>query len=218
MVEKTLECLEMLRINLYRDLVEAKTYPYQRVPIKHKNYFQPLAINGYPVFQFRYEGAMPLYDKENRELIQLVRDYYFQATLEMYELPEINIQFKKAVLIIQHIFPDKIIRDLDNRNRKFVIDAIRLTGLINDDNFMNLSIFEEGYVKENAIPYVNVFLLNKENFQDFLTYSKKLALEEFDILKNFMSFEEFKQKYKERLEEKKRKSRSEKSILDMNIW
>lgn len=217
MVEKTLECLEMLRINLYRDLVEAKTYPYQRVPIKHKNYFQPLAINGYPVFQFRYEGAMPLYDKENRELIQLVRDYYFQATLEMYELPEINIQFKKAVLIIQHIFPDKIIRDLDNRNRKFVIDAIRLTGLINDDHFMNLSIFEEGYVKENAIPYVNVFLLNKENFQDFLTYSKKLALEDFEGLENIMNFEEFKELYQQQLAEKAQQSKK-KRLFNESLW
>lgn len=217
MVEKTLECLEMLRINLYRDLVEAKTYPYQRVPIKHKNYFQPLAINGYPVFQFRYEGAMPLYDKENRELIQLVRDYYFQATLEMYELPEINIQFKKAVLIIQHIFPDKIIRDLDNRNRKFVIDAIRLTGLINDDNFMNLSIFEEGFVKENAIPYVNVFLLNKENFQDFLTYSKKLALEDFEGLENIMNFEEFKELYQQQLAEKAQQSKK-KRLFNESLW
>lgn len=217
MVEKTLECLEMLRMNLYRDLVEAKTYPYQRVPIKHKNYFQPLAINGYPVFQFRYEGAMPLYDKENRELIQLVRDYYFQATLEMYELPEMNIQFEKAVLIIQHIFPDKIIRDLDNRNRKFVIDAIRLTGLINDDNFMNLSIFEEGYVKENAIPYVNVFLLNKENFQDFLTYSKKLALEDFEGLENIMNFEEFKELYQQQLAEKAQQSKK-KQLFNESLW
>lgn len=217
MVEKTLECLEMLRMNLYRDLVEAKTYPYQRVPIKHKNYFQPLAINGYPVFQFRYEGAMPLYDKENRELIQLVRDYYFQATLEMYELPEMNIQFEKAVLIIQHIFPDKIIRDLDNRNRKFVIDAIRLTGLINDDNFMNLSIFEEGYVKENAIPYVNVFLLNKENFQDFLTYSKKLALEDFEGLENIMNFEEFKELYQQQLAEKAQQSKK-KRLFNESLW
>lgn len=217
MVEKTLECLEMLRMNLYRDLVEAKTYPYQRVPIKHKNYFQPLAINGYPVFQFRYEGAMPLYDKENRELIQLVRDYYFQATLEMYELPEINIQFKKAVLIIQHIFPDKIIRDLDNRNRKFVIDAIRLTGLINDDHFMNLSIFEEGFVKENAIPYVNVFLLDKENFQDFLTYSKKLALEDFEGLENIMNFEEFKELYQQQLAEKAQQSKK-KHLFNESLW
>lgn len=217
MVEKTLECLEMLRMNLYRDLVEAKTYPYQRVPIKHKNYFQPLAINGYPVFQFRYEGAMPLYDKENRELIQLVRDYYFQATLEMYELPEMNIQFEKAVLIIQHIFPDKIIRDLDNRNRKFVIDAIRLTGLINDDHFMNLSIFEEGYVKENAIPYVNVFLLNKENFQDFLTYSKKLALEDFEGLENIMNFEEFKELYQQQLAEKAQQSKK-KQLFNESLW
>lgn len=217
MVEKTLECLEMLRINLYRDLVESKTYPYQRVPIKHKNYFQPLAINGYPVFQFRYEGATPLYDKENRELIQLVRDYYFQATLEMYELPEMNIQFEKAVLIIQHIFPDKIIRDLDNRNRKFVIDAIRLTGLINDDNFMNLSIFEEGFVKENAIPYVNVFLLNKENFQDFLTYSKKLALEDFEGLENIMNFEEFKELYQQQLAEKAQQSKK-KRLFNESLW
>lgn len=217
MVEKTLEYLEMLRMQLYLDLVEAKAFPCSRVQSKPKNYFQPLAINGYPVFQFRYEGAMPLYN-ENKEFIRLVRDYYFQATLDIYELSEIKIVFDQAVLIIQHIFPNKIIRDLDNRNRKPLIDAIRLTGLINDDNFMNLSIHEEGYVKENATPYVNVFLLDKKNFQDFLTYSEKLALEEFDILKNFMSFEEFEQKYKERLEEKKRKSRSEKSILDMNIW
>lgn len=212
MVEKTLECLEMLRINLYRDLVEAKTYPYQRVPIKHKNYFQPLAINGYPVFQFRYEGAMPLYDEKNKNLLALVRNYY-QATLDMYEYSSLDICFDKAALIIQHVFPQHRVRDADNRNRKYLIDAIRFTELIYDDSMDKLLILEEGYIKKGTLPYVNALLLDSRNLHDFLPYREEYALKVFKEINESLSWDNFEKKYAEFLQRKMENERTFKELF-----
>lgn len=212
MVEKTLECLEMLRINLYRDLVEAKTYPYQRVPIKHKNYFQPLAINGYPVFQFRYEGAMPLYDEKNKKLLALVRNYY-QATLDMYEYSSLDICFDKAALIIQHVFPQHRVRDADNRNRKYLIDAIRFTELIYDDSMDKLLILEEGYIKKGTLPYVNALLLDSRNLHDFLPYREEYALKVFKEINESLSWDNFEKKYAEFLQRKMENERTFKELF-----
>ncbi len=212
-MESTLKNLELLRVSLMSDLNEPEMQSYARIQRDSKQFYQPIMVNGYPVFQFRYDGAMPLYDEKDKKYTALVRNYYFQVTLNMYEFPKIDIRFEKAVLIIQHVFSNAIIRDLDNRNRKYLIDAIRHTGLIDDDNFMHLSIVEEGFIKKECSPYVNAFLLGENNLLDFLSHKDELALLEKSRFENIIKWDEVKQKMEE--EEAKIKASEQKLKEEM---
>ncbi|GAB3051304.1 hypothetical protein [Virgibacillus ainsalahensis] len=130
----------------------------------------PHYVNGYPVFQFSYDGMLPLYKENDRDYASFVRNYYHRITFESYNYAGIEMQFNQAVLVIQHYFQDNIIRDLDNRNRKYIIDAIRYTRLVKDDNWKELSILEEGLPdKQN---HIQVYLLAEENRLNFLSYLK----------------------------------------------
>lgn len=208
LMENTLKNLELLRISLMLEKNELEMQSYTNMQRDSNQFYQPLMVNGYPVFQFRYDGAMPLYDETDKKYIALVRNYYYQVTLTMYEYPKIDVHFGKAVLIIQHVFPNAIIRDLDNRNRKYLIDAIRHTGLIDDDNFMHLSIVEEGFIKKECSPYVNAFLLGEKHFLDFLSHKNELALLEKNEFQNVIQWDEVKLKMEE--EEVKRKASEQK--------
>lgn len=193
-MEDTLHHLEWLRVSLLMDKVDKEMYSSKIIFKDTHQFYQPLVIDGYPVFQFRYEGAMPLYKETDRKYLALVREYYYQVTLSMYDFTEVNFQFKKAVLIIQHIFKNGIIRDLDNRNRKYLIDAIRHTGLIDDDNFKNLSILEEGFINKECAPYVNVYLLEEQYLQQFFIHKNDLTLHNRDKFENVISWNEVREK------------------------
>ncbi|WP_067729882.1 RusA family crossover junction endodeoxyribonuclease [Oceanobacillus damuensis] len=130
----------------------------------------PLSINGYPVFQFSYDGMLPLYKENDREYLRIIRDYYYRVTLGSYDFSLIETPFKHAALVILHYFTDNRIRDLDNRNRKVIIDAIRHTALIADDSWKELSIVEEGHRdKEN---HIQVYLLERDHLINFLSHLK----------------------------------------------
>lgn len=198
-INETLKNLELLRVTLMRDEVYLHGDPsYEPDNVVPNKRLQPHFINNYPVFQFCFRGSLPLYDKGNREYRAIIREYYFKAAMNAYEFNSIPFRFNKATIIIQHFFKDKIIRDLDNRNRKFVIDAIRVTGLIKDDNYKVLRIVEEGF-RTTEEPYVNVFLLASENFQDFLTYKDEFS--QYAIAKERFAdveIEDVKQSFEER--------------------
>ncbi|WP_176447355.1 hypothetical protein [Lentibacillus sp. CBA3610] len=130
----------------------------------------PRMVNGYPVFQFSYDGMLPLYKANDRDYAAMVRHYYQRITFESYNYADVQHQFGRAGLIIQHFFNDHVIRDLDNRNRKYVIDAIRYTGLVKDDNWQELSIIEEG--QHDKGNHIQVYLVEEENKINFLSYLK----------------------------------------------
>lgn len=207
MFSDTIDHLEKLRVDL---LVKRCILRHPSVSIKKEDnhFYQPIAINNYPVFQFRYEGSMPLYKEKDKKYLDMVRDYYYQATLDMYDYPNVDIQFDKVAIIIQHVFPQRRIRDTDNRNRKYVVDAIRYTGLINDDNMDELILLEEGYIKENSIPYVNVMVLDSDNLVDFLPYREEYALKVFKEIDESISWDNFEKKYAEFLQRKMENERA----------
>ncbi|GLY12709.1 hypothetical protein [Pseudobacillus badius] len=172
MVDQTLKRLEALRACLLRESAYIESdQAIKAGKFRPNEGRDPIYINGYPVFQFCYRGEIPLYDKEDPKYTATVRDYYLQATYNSYDFSNMPVRFEKAVMIIQHFFTNRSRRDLDNRNRKYLIDAIRHTGLIKDDDFNVLSILEEGFCTEEE-PCVKVFLLEKRNFQDFLLHKE----------------------------------------------
>ncbi|OZU89039.1 hypothetical protein CIL03_08455 [Virgibacillus indicus] len=131
----------------------------------------PLTTNDYPVFQFSYDGLLPLYKENDREYMSFVRNYYYRITNESNENQKNITQFDKASIVISYYFQDKRIRDLDNRNRKVIIDAIRHTNIIKDDCWKNISIFEEGYSDNQN--HIQVYLLERSNLSNFLAYLEK---------------------------------------------
>lgn len=155
----------MLQINKLdgNDAAIKRTSVYPMAKVK------PLLINGYPVFQFSYEGALPAYKENDRDYLALIRHYYYRATFDAYDFSKIDIKFDQSVIITAHYFNNMQIRDLDNRNRKLIQDAIRQTGLIGDDSWSRVWNVDVGFLdpKEN---HVQVYVVSQENFTNFMSY------------------------------------------------
>ena len=155
----------MLQINKLggNDAAIKRTSVYPMAKVK------PLLINGYPVFQFSYEGALPAYKEDDRDYLALIRHYYYRATFDAYDFSKIDIKFDQSVIITAHYFNNMQIRDLDNRNRKLIQDAIRQTGLIGDDSWSRVWNVDVGFLdpKEN---HVQVYVVSQDNFSNFMSY------------------------------------------------
>ncbi|MCM3711032.1 hypothetical protein [Sporosarcina luteola] len=133
---------------------------------------KPLLIDGYPVFQFSYEGALPLYKEDDRDYLAMIRHYYFRATIDAYDFSKIDFQFDKSVIIIAQHYENKLIRDLDNRNRKLIQDAIRHTGLIGDDSWWRVWNVDIGFLDPRG-NHVHVYVVSQDNFAEFIELLKK---------------------------------------------
>ncbi|MFJ2043935.1 hypothetical protein ACIOBL_10040 [Paenibacillus taichungensis] len=123
--------------------------------------FKELDIDGSSVYQLSYQGMLPLYMKENSCKKQ-VRDYYIQATMEAaieHEIPIID----SAFIYICHFFQNQIIRDLDNRNRSILINAVRYAGFIKDDSWKHIEIMESGFMDVERNNHVQVFITDSKN-------------------------------------------------------
>jgi len=185
-------------LNCNKDAVAPTTvYPMAKV--------QPMAINNYPVFQFSYEGMLPHFNNENREYNSMIKDYYFRATYNAYNFEQISMKFKHSVIIFVQYFKDKVIRDLENRNKKHIQDAIRNTGLINDDNWQNVWNMDLGY-KDKEDNHVQVFVVEKENSVDFYSYllenHEELKKDTPDSITKGDVFSEHQERIKSGIEEK----------------
>ena len=88
----------------------------------------------------------------------MVRHYYFRSTFDAYDFSKINIKFDRSVIIIAQHYENKIIRDLDNRNRKLIQDAIRW-------RIWNVDI---GFLEPRG-NHVQVYVVSQENFVEFIT-------------------------------------------------
>lgn len=131
---------------------------------------KPMVIKNYPVFQFAYEGMLPhhIRDVNNTEYAEALKRYYLQATLDSYDFSKTDYKFDKSVIIFVHYFKDNIIRDLDNRVKKYIQDAIRFTRLIEDDNWVNVWNIDMAFLDTNKNPHVQVYIVERENLYDFL--------------------------------------------------
>ena len=169
--------LELARISLYKHLVQdlyAQGHPdvhfSDRLP---KCLVRRREINGYLVFQLSYDGIMPMYD-DDPKYQQEIRDYYIRATLRGYDWPANRQTFRNAAIMVVHYFNDLSIRDLDNRNRSVMLNAIRYTGLIGDDNWKNVTYLEKGELDEEGRCHVQVYVMDAGNLSDFLLVHSRM--------------------------------------------
>src|SRR5699024_5626528 len=126
---------------------------------------EPNDINGYRVFQFSYDGMLPHYNDKDKKYIKAIRNYYNLLTSGVYKFIEKDERIQKAVVVFVQYFKDDIIKDLDNRNSKYVLDAIRHTGLMVDDNWKHLWKADLGF-KDDTRNHVQVYVVERSNFSN----------------------------------------------------
>lgn len=125
-------------------------------------HYQSFYLGEDVVHQLSYQGMLPLYSKE-KKYENNIRDYYAQATVEA--IAELNIQaMESAFIYIAHFFENLLVRDLDNRNRRHLINAIRYAGFIKDDSWRIIQIMECGLLDTGRKNHVQVFITSSENF------------------------------------------------------
>ncbi len=128
-------------------------------------------MNGVPMYQLSYEGILPIHDHD-KKFKSSVRDYYTQAAMEVLVGKDIR-RFRKAFVYICHFFSDFRVRDLDTRNRSFLINAIRFGGMVPDDDWKGLSIMEEGFLDIEKKNHIEVFVTSHENDLKMVEYVRK---------------------------------------------
>lgn len=191
-LEKTLKHLDILRVNImkaindvkynldmsaYRKVKPAQAHPLSKVT--HE------VIDNIPYFQFSYDGMLPHFNERDNEHLSLIRKYYLKATLSAYDYSKIDYKFKNAFIVFVQYFKDNIIRDLENRNKKYIQDAIKATGLISDDCWHSVWNADLGFLDPES-NHVQVYLVSKEDFANFYN----ILLEKHDEMKRTFNAKE----------------------------
>lgn len=120
------------------------------------------------ILQFSFEGRLPIYfeigDRHNKDHLKEKyraqnKDYYISAMHQAINRQQIQTRFnEKVVVAIVHLFADMVVRDLDNRNRKYLIDGIKACRIIADDNWHTMSLTEDGFLDKEGKERVEVFI------------------------------------------------------------
>jgi hypothetical protein len=137
-----------------------------------------LSIKGLevPFYHFVYEGDFYKYlrirNNKNFGNGMRINEYFLTETFKQYDFHGEFTAFAKAMMVIIHHFTDYTERDLDNNSYKPVIDAVRKTGIIENDSWFNLSLMLLGDDAENE--NIEVFIMPHEYTTDFL-FSNELS-------------------------------------------
>lgn len=150
---------------------KASVYPLpdveeMKLPVSTENGEQVFFI-----FRILFDGVLPPYFESTKENAhdayrKLLRKRYETGTTSALRLKREVPHFEQAVVYIKHHFSDLGIRDLDNRNRKLLLDALRNNQIIGDDNWQQCAIYEEGVLSEKS--FVEVFVLERDMLPHFL--------------------------------------------------
>ena len=125
---------------------------------------------------------MPHYD-EYMKMRGKVRDIYQHS----FYLADVHIPtkyiFEQAHVYIVHFFKNRIIRDLDNRYTKFIIDNLRFSGYVPDDNWQHIWWTEIGLFGEEE--KVQMYVVEADKSPDFYSdHIMKLRADSLNISKN----------------------------------
>lgn len=192
-----LKNIERLKVGIMKQINEAN---YNKVSAFPTTVY-PMVINDYPVFQFSYEGMLPHHKRTDKEYNKIIKDYYFHSTIDAYDFEQINIKLDEAVIIYVQYFKDDIIQDLDNRNKKYIQDAIRQTAILADDSWKNVWNMDIGFEDDEA-NHVQVYVVPKENYMDFYSYLMENHEKIKNISDDFLTQEQYFLEYQERIKDK----------------
>lgn len=120
----------------------------------------------YPYYRFQFEGfsnqqlhfrsTQAKNGRRQGETSQL-RAWFREQTLKQWGNPSSFIRFEHATLIIFHHFDTKQTTDLDNYAYKIVIDAIKATNCIENDDYEHLSLCLKGLSSDQ--PRLDCFIV-----------------------------------------------------------
>lgn len=128
-----------------------------------------------PFYHFVFEGEFYKYlrIRNNRLLTDGARinEFFVKKSFEHYDFNNPYFVFNRAVMIIIHCFSDFSKRDLDNNCYKPVIDGIRKTGIIPDDNWRNLSLMILGDIISGSDKQerIETYIVPHQFFKEFIT-------------------------------------------------
>ncbi|WP_059051368.1 hypothetical protein [Paenibacillus senegalimassiliensis] len=156
-----------LSFKLGKSLAEWRTMLHESTSPDPKAYppciYSTYMMKEYPVYQFSYQGMLPLYLKDKQYTNQ-IKDYYTKATLEAtVAFQTEGPALKSAFIYTCHFFENLMIRDLDNRNRSAIINAIRYAGFIKDDSWKEIETMESGFLDVGRKNHVQVFVTPSQN-------------------------------------------------------
>lgn len=172
--------LEMARFDMYREYADLQSrlqgepmLSLQEHPVCEITTHD---VDGKEILQFSYPGMLPLYtdekDRESTKYRQRVKNYYVNVTMEAVRRQNIKQQFVPAHVHMVHCFQDLKIRDLDNRNRSHIINGLRYSQVIGDDNWQELSLSEKAIKAD--VNGVEVFVGYSKDMQEIMEISGKL--------------------------------------------
>lgn len=138
-------------------------------------------LDGEAAYQFSYDGMLPLYfdrggfsrERVLKEYQDAVRDYYMRATYEGFRQlagHETIEPFEQAFVYAAHFFKDMSLRDLDNRNRSVLINALKNVGIISGDEWQSLTYMEKGFLDIDKRNHVSVFITDERNKLKLVQY------------------------------------------------
>jgi len=148
-LKEQLILLEKLKVGIMRQInlnhgnedsvIQTKVYPSAKV--------KPLNVNGYKVFRFSYDGMLPHFI-EDAEYNSIMANFYFHSTISGFNFDDYEDYFNEVFIIFCQYFSDSVIRDLENRNKKYIQDAIRHSRIIVDDNWKYVSNTNIGFLDD----------------------------------------------------------------------
>lgn len=194
-LESTLKHLDILRVDIMREINTIKFNQTESVYYKKKpEGAYPLAkvshevIEDIAYFQFSYDGMLPHFNERDNEYLSMIRNYYLRATLDSYDFKKVDYTFEEAVIVIAQHFKNNIIRDLENRNKKYIQDAIKATGLLRDDHWSAVWNVDVGF-SDTESDHVQVYLVSKEDFACFYN----ILVSKYDEMKRTFNIKEQKE-------------------------
>jgi Holliday junction resolvase RusA-like endonuclease len=113
-----------------------------------------------------FPGMLPLYEQQG---LKEFRGDCIREVNKALQQEEIKVNFPKAFIYTLHFFPDLIRRDLDNRNRKYLLDCLRHNRLIYDDNWQNIIVMEAGYL-DRTFARVEMFVSDCDDVLEVIHY------------------------------------------------
>lgn len=193
--------IEKVRLSILEKINKLRNNPRIEPNINLSSFkekvIEPLDVKGFPVYQFSYDGMLPHSDESDISYIRKIRNYYYQLTLDAYDFDNLEKRLDKAIIIFVQYFNTNLIKDLDNRNKKYIQDAIKRTGLIEDDSWDRVWNMDIGF-KDEISNHVQVYVVEPSYFSLFFDY----LLENHEKMKlnrdNIISQKDFFKLYKER--------------------
>lgn len=132
---------------------------------------QPIIINGYKVYQFSLQGTLLLNKVKDKTTIDHSKKYIEGCICNTYDIKKNDLPLKKARVFIQHFYSNYIIRDLDNRNHKLIIDALRYACIIQNDSWQHLSLDISGH--KDDTDHVQIYVVDDQYKYEFGQYLEK---------------------------------------------